>query len=204
MIQPNLFFSKPIDGIDTFYSSRKFFGVPDGAYLYSSKNVEFSFEKDLSFDRCSHLLKRIDCSAEIGYKDFINNDTSLKNQNIKEMSTLTRTLLSTIDYDLCAEKRMQNFNFLHQALKSSNKLDINIANSSVPMVYPYWSDKEALRQKLLENKIYTAIYWTDVKQNCKKECLEHHFVDEIVYLPIDQRYDEMDLNKIIKIIKNEY
>ena len=28
------FFSKPLEGIDTFYSARKFFGVPDGAYLY--------------------------------------------------------------------------------------------------------------------------------------------------------------------------
>ncbi len=29
------FFSRPIDGIDTFYSCRKFFGVPDGGYLYT-------------------------------------------------------------------------------------------------------------------------------------------------------------------------
>ena len=30
-----VFFSKPIAGIDTFYSCRKYFGVPDGGYLYS-------------------------------------------------------------------------------------------------------------------------------------------------------------------------
>lgn len=27
------FFQKPISGIDTIYSCRKYFGVPDGAYL---------------------------------------------------------------------------------------------------------------------------------------------------------------------------
>ena len=29
------FFRKPVDGIETIYSCRKFFGVPDGAYLSS-------------------------------------------------------------------------------------------------------------------------------------------------------------------------
>ena len=30
------FFAEPIEGIDTFYSARKFFGVADGAYLYTN------------------------------------------------------------------------------------------------------------------------------------------------------------------------
>ena len=29
------FFSTPLPGVDVFYSPRKFFGVPDGAYLYT-------------------------------------------------------------------------------------------------------------------------------------------------------------------------
>ena len=34
------FFSKPIRGIDTFYSCRKFFGVPDGGYLYTDADAD--------------------------------------------------------------------------------------------------------------------------------------------------------------------
>ena len=34
------FFQKPIDGIDTIYSCRKFFGVPDGAYLSTNAILE--------------------------------------------------------------------------------------------------------------------------------------------------------------------
>jgi hypothetical protein len=196
------FYSKPLAGIDSFYSPRKFFGVPDGAYLYSIKKLEISFEKDFSFDRCSHLLKRLDGNPESGYEDFTVNDANLKNQDIKEMSTLTMALLSATNYNLCAQKRIDNFNFLHQALKASNKLEIDISNNGVPMVYPYWNKGKTLREKLLEHKIYTATYWNNVKQWCKSESLEYCFVDEIVYLPIDQRYDELDLNKIIKIIFN--
>ena len=198
------FYSKPIDGIDTFYSPRKFFGVPDGAYLYCNIKLEQSFEKDLSFDRCSHLLKRLDTNAESGYEDFTVNDASLQNQDIMEMSNLSQTLLSAIDYESSAEKRIQNFNLLHQALKETNKLRINFLNNGVPMVYPYWNDNINLRQKLLDNRVYTAIYWNNVKQWCKSESVEYRFVDEIVYLPIDQRYNETDLNKIIKILEDEY
>ena len=35
------FFSKPISGIDTFYSCRKYFGVLDGGYLYTDTIADF-------------------------------------------------------------------------------------------------------------------------------------------------------------------
>jgi hypothetical protein len=197
------FFSKPIQGIDTFYSARKFFGVPDGAYLYSDTKLDISFEKDVSFDRFSHLLKRLDCSAEEGYKDFVHNDSSLSNQDIKEMSALSERLLSSIDYTIYANRRIRNFNFLHEELEKKNKLKIGLSGN-VPMVYPYWTDDKTVRQKLLNNKIYTPTYWKNVNQLCKPESLEYRLADEIVYLPIDQRYDEIDLVNIIKIINNEY
>jgi hypothetical protein len=197
------FFSKPIPGIDTFYSARKFFGVPDGAYLYSDTKLNISFEKDVSFDRFSHLLKRLDSSAEDGYKDFVHNDLSLSNQDIKEMSALSERLLSSIDYTIYANRRIRNFNFLHEGLEKKNKLKIGLSGN-VPMVYPYWTDDKTVRQKLLNNKIYTPTYWKNVNQLCKPESLEYHLADEIVYLPIDHRYDEIDLVNIKKIINNEY
>ena len=40
------FFTEPVKGIDTIYSCRKFFGVPDGGYAYTEKLVKASeFEK---------------------------------------------------------------------------------------------------------------------------------------------------------------
>lgn len=53
------FYAEPLDGIDTFYSARKFFGVPDGAYLYTDKPLQQEFEQDCSYERMSHLLNRV-------------------------------------------------------------------------------------------------------------------------------------------------
>ena len=85
------FFSKLLPWFDTFYSPRKFFGVPDGGYLYSYDNsrLPVKLKQLVSYKRCSHLLKRIDLSAEEGYADFKRNDKELSNDSIMTMSFLT-------------------------------------------------------------------------------------------------------------------
>lgn len=194
------FFSKPISGIATFYSARKFFGVPDGAYLYCDKILDNILEKDISFDRCSHLLKRLDCGAESGYENFISNDASLNNQEIKEMSTLSQSLLCTVDYESNKAIRIENFNFLHHKLQATNKLKIDSSRIGVPMLYPYWSNEINLKDRLLEFKIYTPVFWKSVKSYCNPISIEYQFTDELVYLPIDQRYNEKDLNRIVRLV----
>ena len=64
------FYSTPIANIDTFYSPRKFFGVPDGAYLYTNNLLQEKLKRDTSFERFNHLIKRIDLSAEEAFEEF--------------------------------------------------------------------------------------------------------------------------------------
>jgi hypothetical protein len=53
------FFDKPLSGVDTFYSPRKFFGIPDGSYLSTDLEIDIeSFEEAISKNRVSHLIKR--------------------------------------------------------------------------------------------------------------------------------------------------
>ena len=197
------FYSSPIKGVDTFYSPRKFFGISDGAYLYTDKELVEVLETDESYRRFSHLLKRMDSSAEMGYADFVSNDKSLDNNPIRKMSNLTSRLLTSINYDEISIKRKENFNFLHAVLSQSNKLKFDINTIEVPMVYPYWATKE-LREKLLEHKVYTAKYWSNVSEWVNNDCLEMKLTEEVIHLPIDQRQTKVELDKIIKIIFHEY
>jgi hypothetical protein len=100
------FYAEPLEYTDTFYSPRKFFGVADGAYLYTTKIIETELERDISYGRFAHLLRRVDVSAENGYSFFINNDKSLSNMPIMRMSKLTQKILSSIDYEDIAACRI--------------------------------------------------------------------------------------------------
>ena len=57
------FFQKPVSGVDTIYTCRKFFGVTDGAYLYTDHEMDVRLEKDMSYQRMEYLLGRYECGA---------------------------------------------------------------------------------------------------------------------------------------------
>ena len=195
------FYSKPLKGIDTFYSPRKFFGVPDGAYLYTDTLLDDGFETDISYQRFEHLLGRIDIGTEEFYGTFKSNDDSLMNQPIKKMSKLTQRLLSSIDYKSVAESRKQNFEYLDSKLSKNNLLNLNLSSNSVPLVYPYHVDLGAeLKKKLIDNKIFVATYWPNVSKWTKDTALENKITKDLIALPIDQRYTEKDILIINHII----
>ena len=195
------FYAKPLDGIDTFYTCRKFFGVADGAYLYTETLLEDDFEQDESYDRMAHLLKRIDLSAEQGFADFRREDDGLVNQPIRKMSKLTQRIMQSIDYEAAAKKRKENFQYLHNALGNKNKLELKPEEDVVPMVYPFLAPIEGLRDKLIENKIYIARYWPNVLDWTNEKDIEFLLTCHIQPLPIDQRNDKEDMERMIEIVK---
>lgn len=198
------FYSMPQNGADTFYSPRKFFGLPDGGYVYSNKKLDIDLVEDqTSIDRMGHLLKRLAFDAETGYEDFRSNDESLNDQSILKMSQITKKLLASIDYDIVKRRRTENFGFIHNELSKSNKLASLIEKAEIiaPLVYPYWvKNGTELRAKLQRNRIFTPIYWSNVLTSCDKDSIEFDFAINIVHLPIDQRYDKRELKFISEYI----
>ncbi len=197
-------FYMPYRGILSTYSPRKFFGVADGGIVITSKKLNEKFEKDTSYQRFSHLLKRIEKGANFGYKDFNKNDDSLISEPIKEMSNLTYKMLQNIDYNETKKKRIRNFSFLHKNLYKYNLLKIKLEKNDVPMYYPFVSDKAPhIRQKLLESNCYTPKCWRGLLELIDKNIcnIELYYHEHLIPLIIDQRYNKQDLKQIIDIIK---
>lgn len=195
------FYAKPIPGIDTFYTCRKFFGVPDGAYLYTDKFLDENFAIDQSFERMTSLTKRIDIGAEAGYEDFQRLSKALVGQPIRQMSTLTQRLMQSIDYKKVAEQRRANYLQLQAVLDKSNILCLPLESDAVPMIYPYMVPVSGLREKLIENKIYVARYWPNVLEWTTKEDMEFLLACQVQPLPIDQRYDKTDMFFVVRTIE---
>lgn len=197
------FYDKPANGIDTFYTCRKFFGVPDGAYLYTDKQLDIELEEDESYERCTSLLKRIDLGPEAGYGNFREISKSLVGQPIKKMSKLTHRMMQGIDYTEVALQRKTNYIQLQKTLNNSNCLNLTLEDDAVPMVYPYMISAQNLREQLIANKIFIAHYWPNVLEWCGKSDWEYGLAENLVCLPIDQRYGDKEMNRIIEILQNE-
>jgi len=195
------FFVPPVPGVDTFYSPRKFFGVPDGAYVTTENKKGVQYERDHSTGRFSHLLLRVDSGASAGYEDFKKNDAQLSGQPIKLMSKLTKNLLSNINYEEAKGKRNANFQFLHKALAERNQFQIQPEEDITgPMVYPFRTTNTTIRKRLIDNNIFVATYWPNVFNWLTENEMEYKLSREIIPLPVDQRYNENDLNFILQII----
>jgi hypothetical protein len=184
--------------VDAFFSVRKFFGVPDGGFCYLKKSEKIELEDSISYDNCVHLLKRIDCNANSGYQDFQLNNKKMHKWHPQKMSKLTKAILHSIDINRCKCQRSKNFNKLHLSLGTSNLLRIPELNETPPMVYPFLSDKTMeLRHKLIENNIFIAKYWPNIKTEFSLE-------DKILPLVIDQRYTEIDMDFVLEVMSNEF
>ena len=195
-------FARPIPGIKMFYSTRKFVGVADGGVAYGvDGKASLLYDEDDSSHHNSHLRIRKEQGAEAGFRDYQQNETKLDNQSIRLMSRDTRDILWHIDYDRVIKKRRANFIYLHEALKDKNHLQLPEIEAIVcPMVYPFLAriDRD-LRKELIDNKVFVAMYWSNVHQITSYE-MEYDLATRVVPLPCDQRYGEVEMNRIIEII----
>lgn len=199
-------FAKPIDGCHTIYSPRKFVGVADGGMAFSpirDKNRKLPLAT--SYGIASHLLKRLDGQVTDGYADFKANGKALRNEQCKWMSLMTERHLRSLDYGGIKQTRKENFIYLHEHLKDSNKLPlmktIDETDFECPMVYPYYTNDLSLRKKLIDNKVFVALYWPNVLEWCNPGDEEYALCQHLLPLPIDQRYGREDMERIVKLIK---
>ncbi len=199
--EPGNSFEDPKIHCDTFYSCRKFFGVPDGAYLYTDCRLEEELPQDESFERMTFLTKRIDCSAQDAYAEFQTNDEAISYLGMRRMSRLTGAMMQGIDYTKKANRRIHNFHILDKALRGTNQFKGDMDYGTVPMVYPYLVEGgNRLRQYLIDHHVFCARYWPNVLESCDKNDFEYHLAENLVCLPIDQRYGEEDMKLILFLL----
>ena len=188
---------------DTFYSCRKYFGVPDGAYLYTNCLLDEELPLDESYERMTFLTKRIDRSPQEAYEDFKVNDELLSTVGLRRMSRLTESIMQGIDFSAKANRRIHNFHYLDKKLRETNRFKWAMNYGTVPMVYPYYiEDGERLRQHLIDNQIFCARYWPNVLDWCKPEDFEYQLTKNLVCIPLDQRYGEKEMEYIVKQIES--
>ena len=192
------FFTRPIKGIDTIYSCRKFFGVPDGGYAYTEAEFQEDIPGDVSMERMKHILGRFEGNSASDYYDFFNNnDESFKEIELRLMSKLTHNILGAIDYQEAKRRREDNFIFLSKALGERNILKVECPPG--PYAYPlYVQNGMKAKEQLAKQKIYVATLWPNVLDTGLD--IETELTENILPLPCDQRYSEEDMQRVVNAV----
>lgn len=196
--QANDYFAEPLRGVDTIYTCRKWFGVADGAFLYTDSFLDEELPLDESFGRMGFLLGRYERTASEFYSEYNSNNKFFADQPIKRMSKLTNNILRGIDYMNVKERRRQNFIYLHQQLKSINQLQIKNGLFMYPLLV---ENGAAIRKKLQERKIYIPTLWPTVFDIATSNDVEYELAENILPLPIDQRYGIQEMQYMVEVIR---
>lgn len=201
------FFNNNSFDVDIIYNYRKYFGVPDGACIVSSdlkKNPNYANGKSLN--KIIEMISRDEEGEFFHYKTFLDADKYFKNEDLVYMSNFTNNYIKGIDYNKVLNKRLNNYRYLKKLLINYNSL----VSDDLTYMYPlYIENGDLLRKYLLNNNIYSLMLWPNVMDNgCNNE--EKKLANNIVLLPIDQRYDIEDMlyignciNKYFSLKKNK-
>ena len=192
------YFQPPLSHVDTLYTCRKYFGVADGAFLYTDAVLE-EFPQDESFDRMRFLLGRFERTASEFYGEYAANNELFAAEPIKRMSKLTRNLLHGVDYARVEKIRQENYAYLHRALGGVNEL--KLAGRPGTFMYPLMVKNGAeIRKRLQAEKIYIPTLWPDVFEVCREDDAEYHMAKNILPLPIDQRYGVGEMDTVVQAL----
>ena len=187
------YFRTPVAGVDTLYTCRKFFGVPDGAFLYTNAPAIDDLERDISYGRMPYLLGRVERPASEFYAEYVQSNADFAKEPVKRLSRLTENLLRGIDYARVQRVRTANWRRLSERLGKLNELALT--ETVGPFAYPLLVPNDRmLRKKLIEQKIYVPTLWPAVLERCGEATWEHRLALDLLPLPVDQRYgaDDMD------------
>lgn len=209
-----------------FTSPRKTLPVPDGGLVIIKENddltvpliTENSSERAALYLAAGTLRDGFvngefgELSAEIIeplYLELYKRHGNLIETKVEAISTLSMEILSRIDLRTVANKRLSNFNWMQNSILEGRGHGIirpALQNVMEPgLVYPVrvpFDHRTQLRAFLNKEGIYCPIHWPIPPQ--MKTILgddSTRLSAELLSLPIDQRYDNSDLSRLLSTIE---
>lgn len=197
------FFRRVDTPSDVIYNYRKYFGVPDGACIVSKDlQVNPNYPIGKSLGKIIEMVSRDETGEFFHYPSFLEADKFFRDEDLVYMSNFTRNFISVINYDEVLARRIRNFKHLRDRLSKYNRMDLT--EKDLTYLFPLLvSDGEDLREYLGKNGIYALKLWPNVSWN-GANCEEIKRVEDTVLLPIDQRYQDGEMEFISDTIDKYY
>lgn len=204
----------PVDYI--IGSLRKWAGLPDGGFaicktgIFKNKPVDYDRELEhlkleASYAKYEYLHKNI--GEKQYFLDLFRKAEQQLNSQVSHfrISPASVAIQQNINLSILKRKRRDNYKRLYEGLKDSDALQIlmpELTEAEVPLYFVICpKERDELQNYLRLHDIYAPIVWPKAK-GCPKICDEAQKIyDSILCLPVDQRYDEDDMDRILKCIE---
>lgn len=200
-------------------SIRKWLGIPSGGFLATDKfdiakpneqnskfielRKESLFLKSVYVKTGNEDLKNIFLAKFREAENLLDNDA-----NAYRIDDLSLQIINKIDKKEIVEKRRRNYLSLLDKIKKLNNIEIifrELPHEVCPMFFPVLikEERDVVRKKLVENKIYSPIHWEIPTGLNEEKCPESNKLYKMeLSIPCDQRYDICDMQRIAAILKS--
>lgn len=197
-------------------SIRKWLPIPKGGILYSKEDKLRIFD-NVNYKKCidnsrvyGMILKELylnyslDCNET--YRGIFEEcEKKLDEQeNIQMLSDLSRFIASCVDVTELINIRKHNYEFLMERFRNIGiNPAVSLNDDECPLVFPLRVPKRnAFRLYLTENQIYCAVHWPFDGYHEEARMFAKMCGNELISLPIDQRYGEEHISYMIEVISN--
>lgn len=189
------FYSEPVmaDNVLNFYSFKKDFGTPDGAFVIGFHVENYHLAQEDGLSKCDYLLGSLVEGTNKWYQRKKEVDAQIASDKL-QASKITRLIIKSIDYEGVKEIRTRNFKLYEDAFSADNLIKCD--KDSVPYLYPLNIGVD-IKKKLVEKNIFVPTLWADTLEDEFVGTDEYLLSKNTLFLPVDQRYDGKDIKYII-------
>jgi hypothetical protein len=184
----------------SFNSARKFFGVPDGGFLYGpAQDVDDLPPSDVA--DCDHLLARL-ADDDRAWDQFKRHEDRIGIEP-RAMSAISTRLLGGVDMGRARRSRQSNFETLHRTLGPLNTIELSLdaVSPDGPMCYPFLPASDVDRDALGRLGVFVPRLWPEIAFRREPAFeWERLVARRLLPLPIDHRYGPCDMEKLCQAL----
>lgn len=208
----NLFALEIDNNIDIYVASiRKSVGVPDGGIILSNTPcTEEIKEYDTHFVehrlQAEILKSQYQYSNEQASKDKLRNLLSQSvdwlNNNFApyKMSDISRNIINHLDIKTICFARQFNYSHLFELLKGNHNIEIIFeptADNKSPFAMPILiNERDKAQQTLAQAGVFAPLLWPITNKAAHVCPVSKRMTENMLALPIDQRYDYFDIEEM--------
>ena len=201
-------------------SYRKWMPIPDGGYL---KNMTSRVKIAQPEEENNEFTDRELAAMYLRGQYFGNGEQRTKAISIRlsksadhiadsnitphKMSQVAYNLMQNEDIKLNQQRRYGNYTYLYQNIRESDKVAKVCKNIDVVTTAPLYftifvQNRPTLQRLLAQESIYAPVIWPVEDELVLINEDMKYIYDHILAIPIDQRYDEKDMQRAVDIINN--